>query len=136
MTGVGGELGAQGNTAGGQYALELYVPRFGRDAVPEAAERAGAMAERMAREGAAVAFLRSVFLPRDEICFLLFESPSAAEIAELARRAAISYERVLEVTTAVNEHARPRRGGRDGARGAPPNADGVNGSAEGGEKSR
>jgi hypothetical protein len=47
------------------------------------------MAEQMAREGAQVRFLRSIFVPGVEICFLLFTGPSAEVVAEVVRRAAI-----------------------------------------------
>jgi hypothetical protein len=93
-----------------QYAVELYLPHFGTDALPDATERAGAMAEQMALEGTPVRFLRAMFVPGDEICFLLFAGPSTRAIAELARRAAITFERIFEVTFAFHEHAR-RRGG-------------------------
>lgn len=33
----------------------------------------------------------------DETCFHLFEGPSAEAISELSRRAAIEYERIVEV---------------------------------------
>jgi len=48
-----------------------------------------AIAEQMAREGAQVRFLRSIFVPGDEICFLLFTGPSAEAVAEVVRRASI-----------------------------------------------
>jgi len=48
-----------------------------------------AMAEQMAREGAQGRFLRSIFVPGDEICFLLFTGLSAEAVAEVVRRAAI-----------------------------------------------
>jgi len=81
--------------------------RVGNDALPEATERAAATAEQMAREGTPVRFLRSLFVPGDEICFFLFDGPSADAVTELARRAAITFERVLEVEAAVDERSWP-----------------------------
>ncbi len=92
-----------------QYAVELYLPRFTKDALPEATERAGAMAEQMAREGIPVRFLHSIFVPGDEMCFLLFAGPSTGIVAELAHRAAITFERVFEVDVAFAERGRRQR---------------------------
>jgi len=64
------------------------IQRRGR-ALSEATERAGAMAEQMARERTQVRFLRSIFVPGDEICFLLFTGPSAEAVTEVVRRASI-----------------------------------------------
>ncbi len=47
------------------------------------------MAEQMARERTQVRFLRSIFVPGDEICFLLFTGPSAEAVTEVVRRASI-----------------------------------------------
>jgi Nickel responsive protein SCO4226-like len=91
-----------------QYALELYLSGFGRDRLPEVTARAGEAAGQMTREGTAVRFLRSIFVRGDEICFFLFDAPSRDAVVEVARRAAITFERVLEVEVAGAE---PRLGG-------------------------
>ncbi len=64
----------------------------------------------MAREGTQVRFLRSIFVPGDEICLLLITGPSAEAVAEVVRRASITFERVVEVNVAFDERARPGRG--------------------------
>jgi Nickel responsive protein SCO4226-like len=83
-----------------QYVLELYLPRLGAGALPEAAARADSASEQLCREGTPVRFLRSIFLPGDEICFLVFEGPSDEAVAEAARRAEIAFERVLPAEVA------------------------------------
>lgn len=94
-----------------QYALELYLPRLERDALPQAADRARAAATQMRHGGTAVGFLRSIFMPGDEICFLVFEAPSEEAVAEAARRAAIVFERVVELEVApVDPGSRRERG--------------------------
>jgi hypothetical protein len=93
----------RGDRADVQYALELYLPRFGGDVLDKTVACAGAVAEQMEREGTRVRFLRSLFLRGDEVCLLLFDGPSGDAVTELARRAAISFERVLEVEVAVAE---------------------------------
>jgi len=67
----------------------------------------------MAREGTQVRFLRSIFVPGDEICLLLITGPSAEAVAEVVRRASITFERVVEVNVAFDERARPGRGAEE-----------------------
>jgi hypothetical protein len=86
-----------------QYALELYLPGRRSDGVPETAARARAAAEEMQRLGIPVRFLRSIFLPGDEVCFLLFETSSADLVTEAARRAAIAFERVVAMEVNVDD---------------------------------
>jgi hypothetical protein len=87
-----------------QYVVELYLPRSRAGALPRATARARAAAGQLRAEGAAVHFLRSIFLPEDEICFLLFEGPSEAAVAESARRAEIAFERVVAAEVAADEN--------------------------------
>jgi hypothetical protein len=85
------------------FALELYAPRQSDDLFATAVARVTAVTDEMRREGAAVRYLRSVFLRGDEIGFLLFEGPSQDAVAEAARRAAITFERVLEIDLSPDE---------------------------------
>jgi hypothetical protein len=52
-----------------------------------------------AREAAArsgeVRFVRSFFVPDDEMCFFVFEAESAALVARLAEQAALPIDRVI-----------------------------------------
>ena len=88
------------------YIVEAYVPR-GRGAEHGAtAERARQAALTLAAEGQRIRFLRSTFLPTDELCFLVFQADSPRVVSEAALRAAIEFERIVE---AVDDD-----GGRDG----------------------
>jgi hypothetical protein len=78
-----------------KYLVESYMPRAGADAVSDAASRARLAAEELSRAGTPVRYLRSIFIPEDEICFFLFDGPSQRAIGEASRRAAIDFERVL-----------------------------------------
>lgn len=40
--------------------------------------------------------MSSIFIPEDEICFHLFEGPSAEAVWEVSERAGIACERVVE----------------------------------------
>jgi hypothetical protein len=43
-----------------------------------------------------VRHLRSILVPEDETCFLLFDAPSSAAVRDALRRAAVPFERVVE----------------------------------------
>jgi hypothetical protein len=48
-----------------------------------------------AHASADVRFVRSIFVPDDEMCFLVFEADSAAAVAFLAEQAALPIDRVV-----------------------------------------
>jgi len=75
------------------YLIEAYVA--GGD-ITDLQDRARAAAETMSNEGHAVRHLRSVLVRADETCFHLFEAASEDIVAELARRAGLRYERIVE----------------------------------------
>ncbi len=84
-----------------EYLVELYVSQ-GDHAVAQhhvaVAERAGAD---LTREGRAVRYLQSFFVPEDETCFLLYEADSADLVTEAVARAGLRLEHVSAATTTV-----------------------------------
>jgi hypothetical protein len=80
-----------------EFLVELYLSRTDAAALERSVRRARLGAEEQTRQGTPVRYLRSMYLPEDETCFLLYE----AESAEAARRAAaladLAFERVSEV---------------------------------------
>jgi Nickel responsive protein SCO4226-like len=78
-----------------QFALELYLRRQ-PESQSQLVARARSAATTAQRSRVPLAFLRSIYLPGDEICFLVFEAPSAEAVAEAARQADITFERVVE----------------------------------------
>ena len=78
------------------YVVELYVTAAGPDGLADAAEQARVAAEQLTREGVPVRYVRSILIPGDETCFLVFEGPSAQAVGEASRRAALDYDRVVE----------------------------------------
>jgi len=78
-----------------KYLLEAYVPR---GQIPEVAEHDGrlqAAAREMETEGRRIDYVGTLLIPEEEICFFLFEAVSAEDVAELSRRAAIGFERIV-----------------------------------------
>jgi uncharacterized protein DUF4242 len=72
-----------------RYTVELRLPQAGWADVQEATARA-----RAATEGGPVRFLRSIFVPEDDTCFLLYEGPSAQSVRAAAARAKLGVRRV------------------------------------------
>ena len=86
------------------YLVESYLPHFCAGALPDTAARAREAALALTAEGVRVRYLRSTFVPSDELCLHLFEADSADRVGEAIRRADIEPERVVEaVTVACND---------------------------------
>jgi hypothetical protein len=79
-----------------EFLLELYVSRMDGAAVESSADRSRLAAEELTREGTPVRYLRSIFVPADETCFLFYEATSADAVREAARRAALPFDRIAE----------------------------------------
>jgi len=77
------------------YLVEVYLPRSRADEARATARRARAAAEQLTREGMAVHYVRTTFLPADETCFHLFEASSAEVVEKVSRRAELSRARVV-----------------------------------------
>jgi hypothetical protein len=76
------------------YLIEVYVSRSGDDDVHSSIQRARAAATELAREGAAIRYLRTTFLPDDETCFHLVEAASIEVVEAAVARAALGRARV------------------------------------------
>lgn len=83
-----------------EYAVEMYMARDAADAA-DAARRARRAAEDMAREGASVRFVRLLFMPEDETCFLLFEARDMTLVRAAAEQAGLQVDRVAETVSEI-----------------------------------
>lgn len=90
--------------APGHYLVELHRPPAGWEALQQLSAEARACAERLSAEGTSVRFLRSIFVPEKDSCFLLYEGVSADAVGEAARRAALAFA----VVTSAVPIVRPR----------------------------
>jgi len=82
------------------YLVELYVSRDDHTSVGLRAERARQAAAELTREGTAVRYVRSIFVPEDETCLLLYEAESLAAVDAAARRAGLAFDRIAAAEAA------------------------------------
>jgi hypothetical protein len=72
------------------YLVESYASS------DSALSSARVRARRAAELGTGVRYVRTTFLPGDEVVLHLFEAPSLAALDEAGRRAALPFERIIE----------------------------------------
>jgi hypothetical protein len=77
------------------FLVELYASRADAAALGRGAERVRRAADELTRRGMPVRYLRSIYVPEDETCLLLFDAVSAQAVSEVASRAALPYERLV-----------------------------------------
>lgn len=78
------------------YLVEAYLPRARAD------ELADSIPRLLAASGtASVRYLRSTFVPQDEVCFHWFEAESADAVRAAGERASLTFDRIAEATEAV-----------------------------------
>ncbi len=82
-----------------RYLVERFLPGDPETQLSAIADRAAASAETMRGEGVSLRYLGSTAIPEDQICFCLFEGPSAEVVGEANRRAGLAFERILEALT-------------------------------------
>jgi hypothetical protein len=80
-----------------EYLLEFYMPRDHARAATVDGDSARAAAEELTRRGMGVRYCRSIFVPADETCFVLFEAESADAVRDAATLAALPCGRVSAV---------------------------------------
>jgi hypothetical protein len=86
------------------YLIESYLPRSRVGELPATVSRLRRAAESLTAEGVHVRYVRSTFLPNDELCLHLLEAESAAKVGEASRRAAVEPARVVQaMPVAANE---------------------------------
>jgi hypothetical protein len=78
------------------YAVELELTAGDASHLATAGERARSAAEQLTREGTPVRWVRSVYVPEEDTCLLVFEAPTAEAVGRAGRRAGLTYERIVE----------------------------------------
>jgi hypothetical protein len=78
------------------YLVESYVPPVLVGEIDRLASRAREAAEGLAREGNEVRYLRSSFVPQDEMWLLWFDAPTPPLVGEAGRRAKLDFAHIVE----------------------------------------
>jgi hypothetical protein len=78
------------------YLVETFLARDATGERQVCEGRARAASEALSRNGTAVRFNGSIYVPEDEICFFTFEAPSGRDAALVAQRAGFEAMRVVE----------------------------------------
>ena len=83
------------------YLVEAYMPKT--IDVAEVESRVREAAAELAGPNAEVRYLRSIFVPDDELCMHLFDADSVEAVSEVTRRAGISADRIAEAASSANQ---------------------------------
>jgi Protein of unknown function (DUF4242) len=83
-----------------EFLIEVYAAQTNSRGVDAAARRARAAAQALAAEGPEVRYVRCIFVPEDETCFYVYEADSVDTVHEVARRAGLAVDRVVEARSA------------------------------------
>ena len=91
-----------------EFLIELYVAEADDDAVRRSGRNVIRAAKQMTLEGTPVRFLRSIFIPEDETCFLMLEAAAIDAVRIVAGRAAVQFERITRAVVApIDDPATP-----------------------------
>jgi hypothetical protein len=88
------------------YFAEAYVARSRTSELRAHERRARAAAKELTQQGIRIRFVRSIFVPADEICFYVFEAISAEAVGAACDRAALRFERIVEAVDTRKEQGR------------------------------
>jgi predicted aminopeptidase len=88
------------------YLVETYLARGDAEELAARGSRARYAAEAMTREQTPVTFKQSIHVPRDEICFFVFEAPTCWDAARVAKRATLDPLRIAEAVSSSPTPAR------------------------------
>lgn len=77
-----------------EYLIELYVSQTDAELASTESRSVHEAAEQLAEQGTAVRYLRSIFVPAEETCFILVEADSADDVYSATRMANVPCNRV------------------------------------------
>ena len=80
-----------------RYLVEITRPESGFLDVQALAGRSRAAVDELSQAGKPLRLLRSIYVPEDESCFLLFEAESLQAVEEAASHAGLGVLRTVEV---------------------------------------
>jgi hypothetical protein len=78
------------------YLAESYLAQQRASELPAHKRRVRTAARDLRRQGIPIRFVRSIFVPADELCFYLFEASSSEAVGTACERAALRVQRIVE----------------------------------------
>ena len=85
------------------FLVALVRPDSGWTGIQEVSERSRAAAGALGAEGLDVRYVRAIFVPEDEQCFLLYEAASKAAVIAATARAGLGVAEVAKAMEAGSE---------------------------------
>lgn len=82
-----------------EFVAEQYLSGADAAGAQRGANAARAAAEQLTREGMAVEFVRSIFIPRDETCIYIYKADSIEAVHAAGALSPLRFERVSEAVT-------------------------------------
>jgi hypothetical protein len=92
------------------YLVERYEPGGTLDDVVAAADRVAAATEQMARDGAAVSYLGTTYLPEEETVLDAFAAPSIELVRAASERARTPVARVARAVVVIPQKSQEEGG--------------------------
>ena len=86
-----------------EFLVEVYVARPAATWTPRP-EHVSAAADQLTSKGTQVRLVRSILVPEDETCFYLFEAETGDAVREVAERAGLRIERVVDAVREWQRH--------------------------------
>ena len=81
------------------YLVETYLAPGGADGQGEQDRQARSAAEELTRKGTRVRFVRSTYVPEDEMCTFTFDAASSSVVEQAAELAGLEALRVVEAVS-------------------------------------
>jgi hypothetical protein len=88
------------------YLAEAYLARPRASELRAHERRARAAAKELTDQGIPVRFLRSIFVPADEVCLYVFEAVSPEAVGTACELAALRFQRVVEAVDSQEKEGR------------------------------
>src|SRR5215813_4436700 len=89
-----------------EFLVETYAESEPTILLAARVDDAAMAAEQVREAGTEVRLLQVIFVPGDETCFYLYQSPSAEAVREALTRAGLRFERISEAASIRPEEAR------------------------------
>jgi hypothetical protein len=87
-----------------EFVAERYLSAGNAASAARDARSARSAADQFARDGKAVRFVCSIFIPADETCMYVFEAESIEVVRAVAARASLQVERISEAISEPQTH--------------------------------